>query len=92
MNIKSVYYLFKLTLPVATAYIPLGLALEVFMVSSEIRWFFAPFCALIIFAGSIEFLLVIFVLFKLPITNVSWMKLTVNFRHIFMGFIFRLRH
>ncbi|OUY08443.1 AzlC family ABC transporter permease [Acinetobacter populi] len=90
MNIKKLIYVFKLTLPIATAYIPLGLALGAFVVSSGIDWFFAPLAALIIFAGSIEFLVVSFILFDLPLITIAWTTLVVNFRHIFYGLSFPL--
>ncbi|MCW7556018.1 AzlC family ABC transporter permease [Endozoicomonas gorgoniicola] len=91
MRNVSLSKIFKLTLPVATAYVPLGLALGVFMVSSDIAWFWAPVSALFIFAGSIEFLVVTFILAGYPIAAVAWTALVVNFRHIFYGLSFPLK-
>ena len=91
MKTINLFKVFKLTLPVATAYVPLGLALGVFMVSSDVAWFWAPVSALFIFAGSIEFLVVTFILAGYPIAAVAWTALVVNFRHIFYGLSFPLR-
>ncbi|MDO6705838.1 MULTISPECIES: AzlC family ABC transporter permease [unclassified Photobacterium] len=90
MNIQQFYFIFKLTIPVAMAYVPLGLALGVFMVSSGIQWFWAPLSALIIFAGSIEFLAVSFIISGLPLAAIAWTTLIVNFRHLFYGLSFPL--
>ena len=80
----------KLTIPVATAYVPLGMALGLLMVSSGIDWYWAPISTLIIFAGSIEFLVVTFILLGQPLIAVAWTTLIVNFRHIFYGLSFPL--
>ncbi|HEX8767730.1 MAG TPA: AzlC family ABC transporter permease, partial [Jatrophihabitans sp.] len=46
----------RLTVPVGMAYVPLGVAFGVLLVTSGIRWVWAPLSAMVIFAGSIEFL------------------------------------
>lgn len=91
MNPLSFLKVLKLTIPIATAYVPLGIALGVFMVSSGIDWQWAPISALIIFAGSIEFLVVTFILANHSLTSVAWTALIVNFRHIFYGLSFPLK-
>lgn len=91
LDLSSLLRVFKLTLPVATAYVPLGLALGVFVVSSGIDWYWAPISALVIFAGSIEFLVVTFILSGQPLIVVAWTALIVNFRHIFYGLSFPLK-
>ena len=52
MNVKKV---FLLTLLVAAAYGPLGLAFGVYLTTTNIAWYWAPISAFMIFAGSIEF-------------------------------------
>ncbi len=78
----------KLTTPVAMAYVPLGIAFGVYLVASGISWYWAPVSALIIFAGSIEFLTVSFIAAGLPLTAIAWTTFIVNFRHIFYGLTF----
>ncbi len=91
MSLSGFMKVFILSLPVAAAYVPLGLALGVFMVSSGIDWYWAPISALVIFAGSIEFLVVTFILSGQPLLAVAWTALIVNFRHIFYGLSFPLK-
>jgi 4-azaleucine resistance transporter AzlC len=84
-------YIFRLTIPVAMAYVPLGVAFGIFLVSSGINWYWAPLSALIIFAGSIEFLAVSFIIAGLSVSVVAWTTLIVNFRHIFYGLSFPIK-
>lgn len=78
----------RLSIPVALAYIPLGIAFGVLLVTSGIRWFWAPLSALLIFAGSIEFLGVTLMVSGVSVLQVAFTALIVNFRHIFYGLTF----
>lgn len=80
----------RLTIPVAMAYIPLGIAFGVLLTASGINWYWAPLSTLLIYAGSIEFLAVGFMVAGLPIYQVAFTSLIVNFRHIFYGLSFPL--
>ncbi len=80
----------RLTIPVAMAYVPLGVAFGVLLVTSGIRWVWAPLSALVIFAGSIEFLGVSLILAGVAVPQVALTALIVNFRHIFYGLSFPL--
>lgn len=80
----------RLTLPVGMAYVPLGIAFGVLLVTSGIRWVWAPLSALVIFAGSIEFLGVSLILAGVTVPQVALTALIVNFRHIFYGLSFPL--
>ncbi|MGW3390448.1 AzlC family ABC transporter permease [Streptomyces cinereoruber] len=79
---------FRLTLPVAMAYIPLGVAFGVLLTASGVNWYWAPLSTLLIYAGSIEFLAVGFMVAGLPLYQVAFTSLIVNFRHIFYGLSF----
>lgn len=86
---------FILSIPVAMAYVPLGIAFGVYLVDGGISWYWAPLSAMLIFAGSIEFLAVSFILSGLSVGAIAWITLIVNFRHIFYGLTFpisRLRN
>lgn len=78
----------RLTIPVAMAYIPLGIAFGVLLTASGINWYWAPLSTLLIYAGSIEFLAVGFMVAGLPIYQVAFTSFIVNFRHIFYGLSF----
>jgi 4-azaleucine resistance transporter AzlC len=80
----------RLSLPVATAYVPLGLAFGVFAVTSGVHWYWAPLSALLIFAGSIEFLAIGLMVSGMPLAQVALTALVVNFRHVFYGLSFPL--
>lgn len=80
----------RLTAPVALAYVPLGLAFGVLMVKSGIAWFWAPLSALLIFAGSIEYLAVGLIAGGVPFVQVLVTAFVVNFRHLFYGLSFPL--
>lgn len=79
-----------LSLPVASAYVPLGTALGVLVVKNDLAWFWAPVSALVIFAGSAEFLAVGLMAAAAPVLQVAVVALAVNFRHIFYGLTFPL--
>lgn len=72
------------------AYVPLGIAFGVLAVTSGIAWYWAPLSALLIFAGSIEFLAVSFIVQGVSIPQVALTALLVNFRHVFYGLSFPL--
>jgi 4-azaleucine resistance transporter AzlC len=78
----------RLTIPVAMAYVPLGIAFGVLMVTSGINWYWAPISALLIFAGSIEFLGVSLIVSGISLFQVALTALVVNFRHVFYGLTF----
>jgi 4-azaleucine resistance transporter AzlC len=79
---------FRLSLPVAMAYVPLGIAFGVLVVTSGISWYWAPISAMSIFAGSIEFLSVGLAVSGVPVSQIAVTALVVNFRHIFYGLSF----
>lgn len=81
----------RLTIPVAMAYVPLGIAFGILLVTTGINWYWAPLSALLIFAGSIEFLSVSLMASGIPIFQVALTVLVVNFRHIFYGLTFPIR-
>ncbi len=81
----------RLTLPVAMAYIPLGVAFGVLLTASNINWYWAPISTLLIYAGSIEFLAVGFMVAGLPLYQVAFTSLIVNFRHVFYGLSFPVK-
>lgn len=71
--------------PVGFGYISLGMAFGLYAVSQGFHWWWATFTALIVYAGSMEFLLVGLVLSGTSLIQVAASTLFVNFRHIFYG-------
>lgn len=68
--------------------IPLGLAFGVLVVHSGLQWWWAPTFAAVIFAGSLEFLLVGMVVAVAPLAQIAATALLVNFRHVFYALTF----
>lgn len=85
---EQLYQSFRLSIPVAMAYVPLGIAFGVFLVTSGVPWYWAPLSALMIFAGSIEFLAVSLMVSGMGLPQVALTALIVNFRHVFYGLSF----
>ncbi|MDO4918849.1 AzlC family ABC transporter permease [Kocuria sp.] len=82
----SLPWALKVTLPVAMGYLPLGMAFGAYTVSLGFAPFLAPLTALVVFAGSIEFLLVGLVAAGAGLVQIAVTTLLVNSRHVFYGF------
>ncbi len=85
INLKKILLLW---LPIAAAYVPLGMALGLFFTASDIAWYWAPIACIIIYAGSIEYLAVSFISGGVSLFTVAFTTFVVNFRHIFYGLSF----
>jgi 4-azaleucine resistance transporter AzlC len=85
---EQLYQSLRLSVPVAMAYVPLGIAFGVFLVTSGVPWYWAPLSAMMIFAGSIEFLAVSLMVSGMALPQVALTALIVNFRHVFYGLSF----
>lgn len=80
----------RTVLPACAAVIPLGLALGVLVVKSGLAWWWGPVLAAIVFAGSMEFLLVGLLAAAAPFAQIAVGTLLVNFRHVFYALSFPL--
>ena len=78
----------RVALPAALAMVPLGLALGVLITQAGLPWWAAPMFAGVVFAGSLEFLLVGMAVAMVPIASVAVTALLVNFRHVFYALSF----
>lgn len=76
--------------PVCVSVLPLGLALGVLTVQVGLAWWWAPILAAIVFAGSLEFLLVGMLAAAAPFSQIATTTLLVNFRHVFYALSFPL--
>jgi 4-azaleucine resistance transporter AzlC len=81
----------KTVLPACAAVLPLGLALGVLVVQHGLHWWWAPILAAVVFAGSMEFLLVGLLAAAAPLSQVAVSTLLVNFRHVFYALTFPLQ-
>ena len=74
--------------PACVAVVPLGLALGVLVVQSGLAWWWAPVLGAVVFAGSMEFLLVGLLAAAAPLAQIAVSTLLVNFRHVFYAISF----
>jgi 4-azaleucine resistance transporter AzlC len=79
-----------LAAPIGLAFIPLGMALGFLVVHSGLSWWWAPVFAAVIYAGSLEFLMVAMAATAAPIATVALTSFVVNSRHMFYALSFPL--
>ncbi len=80
----------RLTAPIGLAFLPLGAALGFLVVHAGLAWWWAPVLAAVIYAGSLEFLMVGLAAAGSPIATVALTTLIVNSRHVFYALSFPL--
>ncbi|MGJ0119021.1 AzlC family ABC transporter permease [Williamsia sp. MIQD14] len=76
--------------PAAVSVLPMGLAFGVVVSQSVLAWWWAPVFAGVIFAGSLEILLVGMVSAMVPLAQIAVAALLVNMRHTFYSLSFPL--
>ncbi|MDG4667509.1 AzlC family ABC transporter permease [Mycobacterium sp. 236(2023)] len=79
-----------LSAPIGLAFIPLGMALGFLVVHAGLAWWWAPVFAAVIYAGSLEFLMVHLAATAAPIVTVGLTTFVVNSRHVFYALSFPL--
>ncbi|MEU5210001.1 AzlC family ABC transporter permease [Streptomyces sp. NPDC020742] len=72
------------------ALFPLGVALGVLVVHAGLAWWWATVFTAVVYAGSLEFLLVGLVAAATPLAQVALTAFLVNFRHVFYALSFPL--
>ncbi|MBR7001876.1 MAG: AzlC family ABC transporter permease [Neisseriaceae bacterium] len=75
--------IFKNTIPVLLGYIPLGLAFGIYGVASGMPLWVLALTCIFIYAGSVEFVLVAFIVAKASLLEVFIISFLLNFRHFF---------
>lgn len=71
--------------------VPLGVAFGMLVLQAGLPWWMAPLLSVVVYAGSMELLLVGFLAAGTPALTVVLTTLLVNFRHVFYGIGFPLR-
>jgi 4-azaleucine resistance transporter AzlC len=79
-----------LSAPIGLAFIPLGMALGFLVVHAGLAWWWAPTFAAVIYAGSLEFLMVGLAAAAAPVATVALTTFIVNARHVFYALSFPL--
>lgn len=81
----------RLCLPPVMGLVPMGLAFGVAVAQSPLSWWWAPVFSTVIFAGSLEFILLGLVLSLAPLATIALTAFLVNFRHVFYALSFPMR-
>jgi 4-azaleucine resistance transporter AzlC len=82
----------KVVLPVGLGLFPLGLAFGALVVHAGLSWWWATVFSTVVYAGSLEFLLVGMAVSGVPIAQVALSTLLVNSRHVFYALSFPLHN
>jgi 4-azaleucine resistance transporter AzlC len=69
---------------------PHGVALGLLVTQSGFAWWWVPIFSVLVYAGSVEFLLVPLLVVATPIAQIAFATLLVNSRHVFYGLSFPL--
>lgn len=77
-------------MPACVSVVPIGFALGVLVVHLGLAWWWAPILAAVVFAGSLEFLLVGMLAAGAALPQIAITALLVNFRHVFYALSFPL--
>ncbi|WP_258060658.1 AzlC family ABC transporter permease [Arthrobacter sp. 4R501] len=77
-------------MPAVLGAVPMGIALGVVVAQSPLAWWWAPVFATVIFAGSLEFLILGMVVPVGPLASIAATAFLVNFRHVFYPLSFPL--
>lgn len=78
------------TLPVAVSMFPIGMAFGVLVTQAGFAWWWAPVISGLVFAGSLEFMLVSLMSAGAPLATIALTTLLVNGRHVFYCLTFPL--
>lgn len=78
------------SLPALLGALPMGIAFGIVVAQSPLAWWWAPVFATVIFAGSLEFLILGMVVTVAPLASIAATAFLVNFRHVFYALSFPL--
>lgn len=82
---------FSLSSAAGLGLFPLGIAFGLLVAQASLPWWTAPLLSTVVFAGSVELLLVSLIVAGTPLVTVAITVFLLNFRHVFYAFSFPLR-
>lgn len=87
---KNILFLYALkkSIPVFCGYIFLGMAFGILLAQNGYNFLWALLISVVVYAGSLQFALVSFLVAHTSLTTVALMTLFINSRHLFYGFPF----
>ena len=85
-KIKAAFFAaFPNTIPILAGFLFLGIAYGIYMNQSGFKFYYLMFMSFIIFAGSVEFATVSWLLGSFDPVNIFFLTLMINARHLFYG-------
>lgn len=84
----SLRYSLKRTIPILVGFFPVGIAYGILMASLGYNFVWSALSSLFIYAGSLQMLMLSFLVGNLPILTVIVTALLLNSRHLFYGISF----
>ena len=85
-KIKAAFFAaFPNTIPILAGFLFLGIAYGIYMNQSGFKFYYPMFVSFIIFAGSVEFATVSWLLGSFDPVNIFFLTLMINARHLFYG-------
>lgn len=85
-KIKAAFFAaFPNTIPIFAGFLFLGIAYGIYMNQSGFKFYYPMFMSFIIFAGSVEFATVSWLLGSFDPVNILFLTLMINARHLFYG-------
>lgn len=85
-KIKSAFFsAFPNIIPILAGFLFLGIAYGIYMNQSGFKFYYPMFMSFIIFAGSVEFATVSWLLGSFDPVNIFFLTLMINARHLFYG-------
>ena len=85
-KIKAAFFAaFPNTIPILAGFLFLGIAYGIYMNQSGFKFYYPMFMSFIIFAGSVEFATVSWLLGSFDPLNIFFLTLMINARHLFYG-------
>ena len=85
-KIKAAFFAaFPNTIPIFAEFLFLGIAYGIYMNQSGFKFYYPMFMSFIIFAGSVEFATVSWLLGSFDPVNIFFLTLMINARHLFYG-------
>ena len=85
MNIITLKKAFPYTIPVMMGYIPMGIAFGVLLSSQGYAFYWSTLMAVLIYAGSMQFVAVGLLTHPVSLFTVALITLSINARHLFYG-------
>ena len=79
----SKFEIFRSTLAVMMGYVPLGLAFGIYGISQDLPVWALALTSLLIYAGSVEFVLIAFIVTHASLVDTFVVAFLLNFRHFF---------